>query len=100
MNKEDFTKLIIDYIHNPKNDITDTTEEVSASLYYSKTMRIICVLDEEFDDNTDGLLSLFYADSVGQTECSECYPSDYGDITISQKEDSSVTVKFAEEEDD
>lgn len=98
MKKEDFTNYIIGFIHDPENHITDNIEEVSEGLFYTKTIRIICVLDEKFDDNLDGIISCFYADTVGKTECNEHYPSDYGEIIIFQKENGNVKAAFAAEE--
>lgn len=99
MTKEELTKQIINFINNPENKINNFVEEVADELYYSKAIRVICVLDENFDDFIDGYLSIFYADTVGKTDYEETYSNAYGDITISQKEDSSVTVKFDAEGD-
>lgn len=98
MKKEEFTNYIISFIHNPKNHIADTTEEVSDYLYYSKAMRVVCVIDEDFDNEIDGYLMAFYADSIGQRSCSEGYVSSYGVIKITQEETGKVTVAFAAEE--
>lgn len=99
MNKENLATQIIEFIQNPSNRIINLIKNVDDDrLYYSKAIRTICVIDENFDRDIDDCIGVFNADSFGEYFFTEEFETEYGKVLITQNEDFDTIVTFSAED--
>ena len=95
--KHEVYRQITNFIHDPESNVFNSLEEVEEDVWYSKTVRVLCVLDEDFDKKVDEDLRFFLGD-CDQDSYYQDFETPYAVVRIQKDADGKITVFCWDEE--